>query len=161
MEYLENLHEPLGRLAGQELFNNIYTFNESLPIYNQTFHKQHRDIEGSAENQGKIVDPKSMPGLKNDMRATNNPLERVKYCCEQCDYNSSTKRSLSQHVHSRHEGKIYSCDHCYYKATGKSSLCQHMQSIHDKVKYSCEHCEFKTNHVQSEHEGLIYSYDHC
>ena len=114
MEYIKNLHKPLGRLADQE-------------------------IEDSTENKDKIVDP----------------LERVKYGCEQCVYNLSTKRSLIQHVQSRHEIKN-SFDHCYYIATKKSSLCQHIQSIHDRLKHSCEHCEFQTNwkgdrchHVQS------------
>ena len=56
--------------------------------------------------------------------------EGVKYACEQCDYQATTKFDLTRHIKSRHEGIKYDCDQCEYQATTQSSLRRHSKAKH-------------------------------
>ena len=49
--------------------------------------------------------------------------------CSICDYNSSDKRQLKQHIASVHEGKKpHECSICDYTSSKKGNLKQHIQS---------------------------------
>ena len=56
--------------------------------------------------------------------------EGVKYACDQCDYQATTKFDLTRHNKSRHEGIKYDCDQCEYQATSQSSLKRHSKAVH-------------------------------
>ena len=67
--------------------------------------------------------------------------EGVKYPCNKCEYQATTKGALQRHQKSEHEGVKYSCNQCEYQAKEQDSLKRHQQSNHESVKYSCNHCE--------------------
>ena len=86
----------------------------------------------------------------------------ISYLCNICDY-KATKRTLKQHVESKHEGVFYSCDQCVYKATQKGHLNRHVASKHKGVCYSCKQCDYKAAqktdlkiHIEAKHEGVLY-----
>ena len=53
-----------------------------------------------------------------------------KYQCDDCDYQTSQKNSLTTHKKSVHIGKIYPCEECDYKATQKGNLTTHKNAVH-------------------------------
>ena len=57
------------------------------------------------------------------------------FSCIQCDYANESKRNLTRHMHSVHEGMRFDCDMCEYKATKITNLLQHLRSVHEKLKY--------------------------
>ena len=42
-----------------------------------------------------------------------------------------------------HEGAVYYCNQCEYKTTQKDCLQQHIASVHERIVYSCNQCEYK------------------
>jgi len=94
--------------------------------------------------------------------------ENIQIKCRHCDYKTTLKTNLRQHVNSFHE---YNCHLCDYKATGKVSLRQHMQSVHESYTHFihiCELCNFKSirkdnlrQHVQCVHDGVKYNCELC
>ena len=50
--------------------------------------------------------------------------------CQQCDYETSTSRTLRIHEEAIHEGVRYPCDQCDYEATQKCHLKNHRKSKH-------------------------------
>ena len=58
----------------------------------------------------------------------------VMYLCDQCDFQSVSKRYLIQHKKSVHEGVKFPCDQCEYKATEKGNLLRHLKSKHEGIK---------------------------
>ena len=59
---------------------------------------------------------------------------RAKYACDQCSYEAATKRGLSRHKKSKHEGVKFPCDQCDFKATRKGNLLKHKKSKHEGIK---------------------------
>ena len=58
-------------------------------------------------------------------------IEKVKttFSCDQCDYISHVKSSLSRHVNTAHDN---SCDQCDFKTTNKMHLKMHKKTCHEK-----------------------------
>ena len=82
-----------------------------------------------------------------------------KYPCSQCEYQATTKDSLTKPNQSIHEGKKYRCSQCNSVFTMKGSLTIHQQSMHEGKKYPCSQCNSqfsqKANlytHEQSAHK---------
>ena len=65
------------------------------------------------------------------------------YKCEECEASYKSKRGLSHHTSSKHEGIVYSCQYCGYKATKRGNLKQHKESVHEGVKYQCNQCDYQ------------------
>ena len=104
----------------------------------------------------------------NHMINIDSKKENIKYSCDQCDTQATTKYKLKQHIESKHEGNRYACDHCNYQAKEKSALKKHIESIHECIRYACDQCDYQTTwqsilkrHIQSKHEGVKYSCDQC
>jgi len=56
----------------------------------------------------------------------------IHYLCEHCDYKSTRRNNLTQHIESVHEGVRYPCDYCDYKATKKHYLKTHIRKKHEE-----------------------------
>ena len=76
-------------------------------------------------------------------------------------YQSATLRSLKTHIESVHEKIKYSCNQCDYQATQKGNLKTHIETVHEKVKYPCNQCGhqfsqqgYLKRHIQSVHEKI-------
>ena len=63
--------------------------------------------------------------------------EEAYHGCEHCEYKTTQKGSLLQHI-------IYSCEYTDHKAKWKRNLLRHVQSLHEVVTYSSEHCDYKS-----------------
>ena len=68
------------------------------------------------------------------------------YACDKCDYKTTTKINLKQHIKSIHDKVVFSCEQCDYKTANKNSLNQHFKSIHKKVDIQ--------NEEQQKHDNL-------
>ena len=54
------------------------------------------------------------------------------YHCDQCDYNTTTKRYFSAHTKTHElKGSKIQCNICFHDYSTKSSLSRHMKTIHD------------------------------
>ena len=58
---------------------------------------------------------------------------KVRYSCNQCEYEATTQSNLKKHIESDHEKIRYSCNQCEYEATTQSNLNKHIESDHEKV----------------------------
>ena len=54
----------------------------------------------------------------------------IKYPCNQCDHQASSKGNLQRHIQSKHEGIKFPCNQCDYQATDRSNLQKHIQRKH-------------------------------
>ena len=93
---------------------------------------------------------------------------KLKYACNQCDRQFTTKSNQTQHIQSAHEDVKYACIQCDYQATHTSSLTKHIQSKHEGVRYVCNECDYQatiqgnlTQHIKSVHEGVKYACSQC
>ena len=68
------------------------------------------------------------------------------YSCDKCDYKTTTKSNLKQHIKSIYDKVMFSCEQCDYKTANKNSLNQHLKSIHEKVDIQ--------NEEQQKHDNL-------
>jgi len=62
-----------------------------------------------------------------------------KYCCYYCDYVSSARRNLENHMETHHLPKDIKCPHCPKLFGGKQHLQDHINSNH-KPKKKCPFC---------------------
>ena len=68
-----------------------------------------------------------------------------KYPCEECQYESSNKTILKDHIIAIHENlKPYLCDKCEFKSATKIGLKDHQNSIHGSEVFECDICSFVT-----------------
>ena len=64
-----------------------------------------------------------------------------KFPCNLCKYEATAKRSLQTHIASKHEGKKYPCPQCELQSCDKSSLRKHIRTVHLKINtYRCLQC---------------------
>ena len=87
--------------------------------------------------------------------------------CTICDFVSSYKSSLKQHIKSVHEEeKPYQCIVCAYSCSAKQRLKRHIDSMHGETplknqktkKFECPLCStiFKSNQERVNHKKLIH-----
>ena len=65
------------------------------------------------------------------------------YYCDQCDYQTNTKKKLRFHKESAHLGIRYPCDQCPFQASQSGGLKNHIESQHSGLRFPCGNCEFK------------------
>ena len=51
--------------------------------------------------------------------------------------------NLTEHEQSMHQGIKYNCEECGYQASTKSHLTRHKKSIHEEMKYNCNSCDYQ------------------
>ncbi|KAL3276116.1 hypothetical protein HHI36_020836 [Cryptolaemus montrouzieri] len=86
-----------------------------------------------------------------------------KHKCHICDYRSSRKSIIKQHVDSVHLNlKNYQCSHCDFRTSRKGSLLFHMNGVHLGLKnHKCSQCDYQTaekgnltKHIKRVHLGI-------
>ena len=99
---------------------------------------------------------------------TKHKNQKVLHHCDYCEYQSTKKGYLRQHIQAIHEGITYPCNQCDYKATQQTNLKTHINSQHEGLIYPCIQCDFKGStknilkiHIQSKHEGIRYPCIQC
>ena len=82
--------------------------------------------------------------------------------CLTCDYKTSFKHNLVDHIKAVHEGKKpHKCWICDYSFNKKSNLKQHISTVHERKKrYTCSFCDYSCyrpynlkEHIVGVHEG--------
>ena len=75
--------------------------------------------------------------MEGYMRSGHIGIHRVKYACDQCDYEASCKSNVKIHIQSKHEGiqsisegARNACGQCGLQFTHPTSLILHIQSMH-------------------------------
>ena len=70
---------------------------------------------------------------------------------------------MCQHIDTKHLGIKYNCEHCDHQASSKYTLQTHVESIHLGIKYPCPFCEYQASyknclkeHIQAKHENISY-----
>ena len=63
--------------------------------------------------------------------ASSEPKYEVEYPCHMCNFTSTYKHDLFEHLKSKHFLQKYHCYHCDYRSRDKSDLLAHTKS---KVK---------------------------
>ena len=88
--------------------------------------------------------------------------------CKQCDYFSSTKRTMNHHIRTIHEGVLLSCSQCDFKSSTKQSLDVHTAFNHDSEVFNCGECDHKSRskkalevHKIICHGDKIHECDEC
>ena len=85
-------------------------------------------------------------------------VDVIKFGCNKCDFNSSTKSSLDTHEMS-HQEEVHSCNECDFVTQTIGNLQEHKTKEHAKVQpVKCGKCTFNTdsatdleNHMKSTH----------
>ena len=138
--------EPIESFKQESPYEEIDIENDNLEdVKNQ-------DVEGTTESN-QSTDKKENARFLCD--------------CDQCDYQGS-RRSLKNHILSKHGGVTYPCSQCDYQATREALLTRHFQHKHVGSKYSCSQCDYEAtwpgnlqNHIKNIHDHTVYSCDLC
>ena len=162
-------------LSNAEPFSNDETATEPATYDLVTSGKDF--VEESVKSEDTKIDAAEETNNQSDNHALNqgpspfsiqSNLEGVRYACEQCDQQYTTKRNLTQHIQIKHEGVRYDCNHdqCSKQFTKISNLTEHINSVHEGKRFYCNQCDYHASrqstvavHTKSVHEGLIVMYD--
>ena len=63
--------------------------------------------------------------------------EVIRYPCNNCDYQATTKGNLQTHIQSTHEGIKFPCKECEYQATQQIHLQTHIKLKHKGIRGRC------------------------
>ena len=64
--------------------------------------------------------------------------------CDQCNYETTSKRDLSYHFLRAHKEKpMHHCDKCDYKSKKAGNVEKHNLSVHEGFRLNCDQCEKK------------------
>ena len=58
----------------------------------------------------------------------------MRYRCEECDYQGTTKSHLVVHIRHKHRGISYRCDLCQFAASTSNNLKQHVMRKHPELR---------------------------
>ena len=101
-------------------------------------------------------------GNAASLKAHNKTVHLIDHTCEQCRANFASIDNLKWHVKVKHEGFRYCCEQCNFKTSNKTYLKNHVNSVHFKVNgHTCKDCrmEFATRHglnyhAKAKHDGI-------
>ena len=86
-----------------------------------------------------LFDPTAEP----EEHLTQYKVAKVKFNCEYCKADFTSKNHLKRHIESVHLGFKFPCNLCKYEATAKRSLQSHIESKHEGKKYPCPQCKLQ------------------
>ena len=67
-----------------------------------------------------------------------------KNICDQCNYETYSKRDLSYHTLRNHKEKpMYYCEKCGYKSNKAGNVEKHNLSVHEGIRINCDQCKKK------------------
>ena len=71
------------------------------------------------------------------------------FACDVCDYKFSQKSRLTEHLRTHTGEKLFACDVCDYKCPQKSDLTKHMSTHTGEKPNTCNICDFKCSDQSS------------
>ena len=94
-------------------------------------------------------------------------MEKVEYVCVVCNYKTTEKKSLRNHL-TLHNQIV--CEQCGFE-TEKRKMQYHVKKAHtigtEKLKFKCDHCDYKAkkgnvkSHMRNVHEGVRINCEQC
>jgi len=75
--------------------------------------------------------------------------------CDQCDYSSTTKCSLTVDKRKHSGEKPFKCDHCDYAAANSSHLKVHKRTHSGEKPFKCDQCDYASYQKQRLKEHLL------
>ncbi|KAK8727373.1 hypothetical protein OTU49_009848, partial [Cherax quadricarinatus] len=72
-------------------------------------------------------------------------LATVSYNCVLCNFSSTCRTELSQHMKQHTEDSLFVCPHCDYKTPRSNDLKKHLRVHTGEKPYSCSMCGHRTN----------------
>jgi uncharacterized Zn-finger protein len=69
--------------------------------------------------------------------------------CDQCDYASARQDALTEHKRTHTGEKPYKCDQCVYAAAEKGTLTRHKRTHTGEKPYKCDQCDYAAAHKNS------------
>ena len=94
--------------------------------------------------------------------------DTTKHQCPHCDYRTSQKSNLSQHLRVHTGEKPFACTHCDYQASRKENLTRHLRIHTGEKPFACEHCNYRASHKSTltEHQHIHtgekpFACEHC
>ena len=86
--------------------------------------------------------------------------------CDECEYTTSLKISLTRHRREKHDIVQIKCDLCTFSGN-RFAVGDHIRNRHSDVK-KCKYCDYRTrhnsmmlNHQRVKHEGIYFDCDEC
>ena len=161
------------KISEDETFGHVIDLNTSLsPVslqkYTET--KDRYDILQDEVTELK-VDEKTISISISDVEPcdlsipeseTNTTSVKYEVVCQTCNATFQYKKSLVNHIKTKHEGFRYSCSQCEYQCKYKSSIRRHQLSKHEGVRYFCNMCDYKaTEQGKYIHEGVTFPCNQC
>ena len=140
--------------------------SERIPMNDEEDIKEEVTIDLEEQNEDSLRDKAT--SFKNTKKPTDTKLQYEsnkddKIKCEQCTFETSTKRNMNRHmgrVHTMKE-KQFKCDQCSYQAKYKDHLKQHINGVHAKdgdKTFKCNLCPYATvfNHTLNMHIRRVH-----
>ena len=87
-------------------------------------------------------------------------MKIVLFKCDQCDYGTNYKSSLTTHKAMKHSDlRPFKCEICEYKCLLQIQLKNHMKSNHTAMKYKCKDCDYFTDYIANiwEHTSVKHN----
>ena len=93
----------------------------------------------------------------------NNPKNNKGYECQSCDFKTSRRTGLTDHINAVHDKlKLYMCQHCSHTFASNGNLTQHIQAVHEKLRpFICQYCTYATSsqpnlrkHIKAVHHKI-------
>ena len=95
---------------------------------------EEKEIEIKEEDSGSVFQPSKKKPNRNIVNINSISEGKKSHNCKICDYTTSQKGHLNQHIESVHEGKNHKCSICDYCCSQKGRLNQHIKSVHEGKK---------------------------
>ena len=106
--------------------------------------------------------------ITNHKKAHHNQQDQEReYACDECEFTTVKKYSLSRHAEQAHGTKEHNCEKCPYKTKVENSLRTHIHRQH-LDNFQCEQCSYSSKqkshldiHTKSKHEGESFMCNLC
>ena len=116
--------------------------NRLLKHHDETIEREDQKEEANDSDSDKI---EVVEDITESSRIENATENTPSLACDKCEYKSSDRELLEDHIKINHEDFLYACDLCEYKSNQKNTLKSHVETVHEEFLYSCDQCEYKSN----------------
>ena len=85
--------------------------------------------------------PYKVPFAKHTKRIREHKATHDQMFCDQCNYETNSKKDLWYHSLSHKEKPMHLCDKCDYKSRKAGNVEKHKLSVHEGIRLNCDQCD--------------------
>ena len=116
--------------------------NDSVEVVNDIINEQISAIEEKKVVKCKDCSFESNLEKQMETHRRIKHIDVIRFACAKCDYNSSTKSNLEEHVKT-HQKKVDACEECEFVPLNEDQMKEHKEMHHRSVPYfNCGECAF-------------------